>query len=80
MTENIVISIITLAGTMITAYAGIKKFSSLTDYKLNELTKKVEKHNNLVERMYCTEKKVEILSEKISVANHRISDLENIDK
>ena len=80
MTENIVISIITLAGTMITAYAGVKKFSSLTDYKLNELTKKVEKHNNLVERMYCTEKNVGILSEKISVANHRISDLENIDK
>lgn len=65
---------------MITAYAGVKKFSSLTDYKLNELTKKVEKHNNLVERMYCTEKNVSILSEKISVANHRISDLEDINK
>lgn len=80
MTENIIISMITLAGTMITAYAGVKKFSSLTDYKLNELTKKVEKHNNLVERMYCTEKKVGILNEKISVANHRISDLEDINK
>ena len=80
MTENIIISMITLAGTMITAYAGVKKFSSLTDYKLNELTKKVEKHNNLVERMYCTEKKIGILNEKISVANHRISDLEDINK
>lgn len=80
MTENIIISIITLVGTMITAYAGIKKFSSLTDYKLSELSKKVEKHNNLVERMYCAEKNVCLLNEKIDVANRRITDLEDVNK
>lgn len=39
------------------------------EYKLDELTKRVEKHNSVVERTY-------LLEEKVKVANHRIDDLE----
>ena len=39
------------------------------EYKLEELTKKVEKHNSVVERTF-------LLEEKMRVANHRIDDLE----
>lgn len=46
------------------------KTRALMEYKLNELTKKVEKHNSVVERTY-------ILEEKMKVANHRIKDLED---
>jgi cell division protein FtsL len=49
----------------------------LTDYKIGELQKRVEKHNNLVERMYHLEQQEAILEEKMDVANHRIADLEN---
>ena len=52
------------------------KTKILLEYKLNELTKKVDKHNNLVERMYKVEKENEVSKEKIKVANHRIDDLE----
>lgn len=52
------------------------KTKTLLEYKLNELTKKVDKHNNLVERMYKVEKENEVSKEKIKVANHRIDDLE----
>ena len=52
------------------------KTKTLLEYKLNELTKKVDKHNNLVERMYKIEKENEVSKEKIKVANHRIDDLE----
>lgn len=52
------------------------KTKILLEYKLNELTKKVDKHNNLVERMYKVEKENEVAKEKIKVANHRIDDLE----
>lgn len=45
-------------------------------YKLDELTKKVEKHNGLVERMYRIEEKASLYEEKMRVANHRIKDLE----
>ena len=48
---------------------------TLINYKLDELTKRVDKHNNVVERTYCLEKRVDIEDEKIKVINHRIEDL-----
>lgn len=42
---------------------------ALIEYRLDQLTKQVEKHNQIVERTF-------ILEEKIKVANHRIEDLE----
>lgn len=52
------------------------KTIALIEYKLNELTKRVEKHNNVIERTYQLEKAVQLDEEKIRVANHRIEDLE----
>lgn len=49
----------------------------LTEYKLEELSKRVDKHNHVVERMYRLEEEHSVLKEKMSVANHRIDDLEN---
>lgn len=49
---------------------------SLIEYKLDELTKKVEKHNQLIDRTYELEKKTDVIDEKLKVANHRIDDLE----
>lgn len=51
---------------------------SLIDYKLEQLTKKVDLHNNAVERLYKVEKQLGIDEEKIRVANHRIDDLEQV--
>lgn len=42
---------------------------TLIEYKLEQLTKQVEKHNQLIERTF-------ILEEKVKVADHRIDDLE----
>lgn len=47
------------------------------EYKLDELTKKVDKHNNLIERTYKLEKEASVMHEQILVANHRIKDLES---
>lgn len=49
---------------------------ALMEYKLDELTKRVDKHNNLVERTYHLEEVSMLHEEKIKVANHRIEDLE----
>lgn len=49
---------------------------ALIEYKLDELTKRVDKHNNVVERTYELEKHVEIDEEKLKVMNHRIQNLE----
>ena len=45
-------------------------------YRLDELEKKVMVHNNVIERVYALEKDSDVMQEKISVANHRISDIE----
>ena len=52
------------------------KTVALIDYKLDELTKRVDKHNNVVERTYKLEELTALKEEKIKVANHRIEDLE----
>lgn len=62
-------AIISLCGTALGTLAGILTANRLTNYRIEQLEKKVEKHNNLVERMTLAE-------EKIKVANHRIEDLE----
>lgn len=53
---------------------------ALIEYKLDQLTRKVEMHNSLVSRMYEVERKLGIDEEKIDVANHRIHDLEQFHK
>lgn len=49
---------------------------SMIEYKLDELTKRVEKHNNVIERTYRLEEAAALMDEKMRVANHRIEDLE----
>lgn len=52
------------------------EFINLITYRLEQLEKKVDLHNNAVERLYEVEKKLGIDEEKIKVANRRIGDLE----
>ena len=49
---------------------------AITTTKLEELEKKQDKHNAVIERTYHLESRADVLEEKISVANHRIADLE----
>lgn len=60
---------ITLIVCLISNRSQQEKTRALMEYKLEELTKKVEKHNSVVERTF-------LLEEKMRVANHRIDDLE----
>ncbi len=82
--ESIIVAAITgglaLVGTLAGTYFANKKSSALIAYRLEALEKKVQAHNNLVERMYRVEERTEIQEEKIKVANHRINDLEGFHK
>ena len=69
MSSEIIVSLIAFAGTAIGTFGGILASSKLTNYRLAQLEKKVDKHNSVIEKTY-------ILEEKIKVANHRIEDLE----
>lgn len=76
MEPTIVAALLAFGGSLIGTFAGIITSSKLTEYRLKELEKKVEKHNNLVERMFILEDRINVHEEKIRVANHRIDDLE----
>ena len=67
---------VTLLVCMINNHGQQEKTRALLEYKLEELTKRVDKHNNVIERTYKLEKTMEVYEEKIKVANHRIDDLE----
>lgn len=76
MNDVVVVAIISLIGTLVGTFGGILTSSKLTSYRIEQLEKKVEKHNNVVERVYILEKDKAVIEEEIKVANHRIEDLE----
>ena len=76
MSEAVLVALIGLAGSGLGSVLGILVSSKLTQYRLEQLEKKVQAHNNLIERTYKLEERTELQEEKIKVANHRIEDLE----
>lgn len=76
MNEAIITAVVTLVVCLINNYVMHNKTITLIDYKLSELTKRVDKHNNVIERTFKLEELTALQEEKIKVANHRIEDLE----
>lgn len=54
---------VTLAVSIVTNNANSEKTRALLEYKLQDLTDKVEKHNQVIERVYKLEQKVEDMNE-----------------
>ena len=66
---TIVVGVLSLLGTLAGSFGGMK----LVTYRIEQLERKVEKHNNFAER-------IPVIEEQIKVANHRILDLEEVNK
>lgn len=69
MTSEVIIAICSFAGTAVGSFSGLR----LMSYRIEQLEKKVDKHNHFAER-------VPILEEQMKVANHRIEDLERSER
>lgn len=76
MASEVIVGILSVSGTLFGTLGGILASNKLTMFRIEQLEKKVEAHNSLIERMYRCEDNDKLLDEKISVANHRIADLE----
>jgi len=76
MTDAIIVALISGAFSFLGVYFSNRKSAALVEYRLKQLEEKVQAHNNLVERMYEAEDRLNIQDEKLKVANHRIDDLE----
>ena len=61
MSDTIIVALLGLAGTFVGSFSGIK----LIAYRLQELENKVEKHNQVVERVFKIERHEAVIDEKI---------------
>lgn len=59
MTSEIIVALLGLVGTLSGSFLGVVAASKLTQYRLQQLEEKVNKHNNLIERTFVLEGKVE---------------------
>lgn len=76
MSDVVIVGLFSLLGTLIGSICGIITSAKLLNYRIEQLEKKVDKHNNLIDRMYQVEKRVEILDQREKVSEHRLDDLE----
>lgn len=70
MESTVIVAILSAAGSLVGSLVGLLCSIRMTDYRLKQLEKKVDKHNNFAARL-------PVLEEKMKVADHRISDLES---
>lgn len=75
MSETIIVALLSLAGTLMGSLFGILAANKLVVYRIEQLEKKVEKHNSVLERVYVLEKDDAVIKEDLKVVNHRIEDL-----
>lgn len=76
LSDTVIVALISLVGTLGGTFGGILVSNKLTNYRLEQLENRVNKHNNLIERTYKLEEDIRLHEEKIKVANHRLDDLE----
>jgi hypothetical protein len=65
VTEQIIVSLVAFLGTALGTLGGIVASSKLTNYRIEQLEKKVEKHNSFGERIPLVEQKVQVLEKRV---------------
>ena len=71
--NEIIVALITGGVTLVGVLISNQKAQAVTETKIEELTREVREHNNFARR-------VPVLEEQMKVANHRIDDLEELNK
>lgn len=77
MTSEILTALFSLAGTLIGSLGGILAAGRLTAYRLQQLEDKVNKHNNLIERVYAIEQHDAIIDVRIERLESEVENNEN---
>lgn len=65
METEIIVAILALIGTTVGSFGGILTSNKLTNYRIQQLEAKVEKHNGVIERVYNLEKQEAIIEEEL---------------
>ena len=70
MTDTVIVALLSLGGTILGSFGGILTSSKLTNYRIEQLEKKVDKHNHFAQR-------VPVVEEQLNSVKERIENLEN---
>lgn len=65
MSEAVIVALLSLFGTLIGSLGGVLTASRMTNYRLEQLERKVEKHNQVIERMALAERDIQALQTAI---------------
>lgn len=76
MSDVVIVGLLSLVGTLGGTFGGILVANKLVNYRLEQLERKVDKHNGIIDRMYHAEERLCVIDEQIKAASHRIDDLE----
>ena len=77
MTSEVLTAIFSLVGTLVGSLGGILAAGRLTAYRLQQLEDKVNKHNNLIERVYAIEQHDAIIDVRIERLESEVENSEN---
>lgn len=55
MSETLMVGLLSLTGTLVGTLGGIVASNKLTAYRLQQLEDKVQRHNNVIERTFALE-------------------------
>ena len=76
MSQDLVLALISLAGTFLGTLSGVMINGKLTTYRIEQLEKKVDKHNNLIERTFQLERENAVIIENVRNTGVRVDELE----
>lgn len=74
MSDTILVAVISLLGTLGGSLTGILTANKLTNYRIQELEKKVEKHNNLISRTFILEEKLNADEKRLEKIEKKVSE------
>lgn len=78
MSDTVLVAIIGLCGSGLGSLIGVVASSKLTQYRLQQLEKKVETHNNLIDRTYKLETHEQLVDNEIENIHHTLEHLEKL--
>jgi hypothetical protein len=76
VSDTVLVGLLSLLGTLGGAFGGIIVANRLVNYRLTELEKKVDAHGALVDRMYCAERRLDVLGEQLRSVNTAVGEIE----
>ncbi len=77
MSSEVIVALVSFAGTAIGSIAGVLTANKLSNYRISQLEEKVAKHNNLVERMATAEQSVKSAHKRIDEIKDELFEIQN---